>query len=516
MSSKEGLGLPAKIPSNKDYENLVDLNYQLYNGLFLTLPLDEIEQTGMLLPLLEARAQKGLSQGDEPAQILEDFFTTHRPHLDEQGRIHFLFRVIKYVERQVVLVDALEDAAYPHVHKTETKNVLRQLTERVKADGLQDQFDKVLENFGSKVILTAHPTQFYPGQVLAIITDLAAAIRRQDIATSRDLLQQLGNTPFFNTEKPTPYDEATNLSWYLANIFYDAIGGIMDSFETQLADRVDSPNQLLSVGFWPGGDRDGNPFVNVGVTLKVADKLRSLIMSCYHSDVRKLKRRLSFKGVYKQLDELEHKLLKEITKPCKTDLTLAGMIATIGQIEQTVKESYQGLYVELLESFKHKVSAFGFHFANLDIRQDSRVIHRSFDTARSLYPEYFPADFDSLDEASQIAAMLALRTPEQLLEFNEQLVPDALELDTLESLRAIATIQQRNGETGCHRYIISNCRGAIDIARVKALSHLVGWKAAQHTVDIAPLFETIDDLARAGASMTNLYSFADYRAHLAR
>ena len=97
MSSKGGLGLPAKIPSNKDYENLVDLNYQLYNGLFLTLPLDEIEQTGMLLPLLEARAQKGLSQGDEPAQVLEDFFTTHRPHLDEQGRIHFLFRVIKYV-----------------------------------------------------------------------------------------------------------------------------------------------------------------------------------------------------------------------------------------------------------------------------------------------------------------------------------------------------------------------------------------------------------------------------------
>ena len=103
MSTKEGIGLPAKIQSNKDYENLVDLNYQLYNGLFLTLPLDEIEQTGMLLPLLEARAQIGLSQGDDPAQILKDFFTTHRPHLDEQGRIHFLFRVIKYVERQVVL-----------------------------------------------------------------------------------------------------------------------------------------------------------------------------------------------------------------------------------------------------------------------------------------------------------------------------------------------------------------------------------------------------------------------------
>ena len=65
MSSNEGLGLPAKIPSNKDYENLVDLNYQLFNGLFLTLPLDEIEQTGMLLPLLEARVDRWIreSQG---------------------------------------------------------------------------------------------------------------------------------------------------------------------------------------------------------------------------------------------------------------------------------------------------------------------------------------------------------------------------------------------------------------------------------------------------------------------
>ena len=89
MSSKGGLGLPAKIPSNKDYENLVDLNYQLYNGLFLTLPLDEIEQTGMLLPLLEARAQKGLSQGDEPAQVLEDFL--QRIDLISMSKAGFIF-----------------------------------------------------------------------------------------------------------------------------------------------------------------------------------------------------------------------------------------------------------------------------------------------------------------------------------------------------------------------------------------------------------------------------------------
>lgn len=278
----------AAIPSNKTYEDLVELNYQLYNGLFLTLPLDAIEQTGLLLPLLEARAQRGLDRGEDPAKILSDFFATHRPNFSEKEKTQFLFRVIQYVERQVVLVDALEDAAYPQVHKTEANNVLRLLAEKVKADGLQEPFKRVLENFGSKVILTAHPTQFYPGPVLAIITDLAAAIRDQDTARSRDLLQQLGNTPFFNQEKPTPFDEATNLSWYLANIFYDAIGSIMDSLGEHSRAGTGAPSQLLSVGFWPGGDRDGNPFVSVSVTLQVAEKLRSLIMSCYHRDVRDL------------------------------------------------------------------------------------------------------------------------------------------------------------------------------------------------------------------------------------
>ena len=41
----------SQIPSNTEYENLVELNYQLYNGLFLTLPLDGVQQTGLLLPL---------------------------------------------------------------------------------------------------------------------------------------------------------------------------------------------------------------------------------------------------------------------------------------------------------------------------------------------------------------------------------------------------------------------------------------------------------------------------------
>ena len=145
---------------NNMYEKEVDLKYQLYNGLFLTLPLDAVEQTGVLLPLLEQACDQGLQLGQSPEQIIRDFFQTHRDHFSEVKQIHLLFKVIQYVERQVVLIDALEDAAYAKIHQTKQRNRLRQLTQRVSLEGLDEELKTLLNDFGARVILTAHPTQF--------------------------------------------------------------------------------------------------------------------------------------------------------------------------------------------------------------------------------------------------------------------------------------------------------------------------------------------------------------------
>ena len=193
-------------PVKDHYENLVELKYQLYNSLFLTLPLDAVEQTSLLLPLLDEASHAGLKAGLSPKQILDEFFKSHRPDLDEEKQAQFLFKIIQYIERQVVLIDALEDAAYEKIHRTEESNKLRQLTERVVSEGQQEQLKNILSSFGARVILTAHPTQFYPGTVLAIITYLTDAVQANDIGLARSLLQQLGNTPFFQKEKPSPLD----------------------------------------------------------------------------------------------------------------------------------------------------------------------------------------------------------------------------------------------------------------------------------------------------------------------
>ncbi|MAV52298.1 MAG: hypothetical protein CBE20_00530 [Gammaproteobacteria bacterium TMED260] len=495
--------------TRESYEKEVELKYQLYNSLFLTLPLDAVEQTGLLLPLLEDACHQGQDQGLSPVAIIQQFFATHKPDFSKTQQLNFLFKIIQYVERQVVLIDALEDAAYAGVHRTEEHNRLRLLTEQVSVEGKQEQLRSLLEHFGARVILTAHPTQFYPGQVLAIITDLTSAIEQSDVDRVRDLLQQLGNTPFFKKTKPSPFEEATQLSWYLGNIFYPAFAKISDFLLQYTAGAAPDNNQLLSIGFWPGGDRDGNPFVTCSETRQVAAKLRFIIVECYRNELRHLKRRLSFEGVYDELENLEKLCHAELTGLIdRAFSSVEEFIERLSAISAVVEEKHQGLYLDRLNSFQRKVRMFGFHFASLDIRQDSRVIERTLNNALSLVPDALGVDFESLSETAQINRLLnvdARVTQEQL--------QDETESDTLASMQLIKEIQQANGALSIHRYIISNCRGARDIANVIALFRLSGW-LDKLTVDIVPLFETISDLEGADAAMIELYQNQLYRSHL--
>src|SRR5690606_26488270 len=202
-----------------------------------------------------------------------------------------LFRFVQYVERQVVLFDALEVAAFTTVNDMNGPGTLKGLQSEVAQFDNEGQLKKKLEDFSIRLVLTAHPTQFYPGAVLGIIHDLTRAIAENNINQINMYLQQLGKTPFLKQQKPTPYDEAISLMWYLENIFYKAAGRIISIMKTNLPEVVSADNPIIRMGFWPGGDRDGNPYVRTDTTLKVAGALRESIMKSYYLDVRRLKRR---------------------------------------------------------------------------------------------------------------------------------------------------------------------------------------------------------------------------------
>ena len=492
------------------FQNSVGLKFQLYNSLFLSLPFHGIDKTGILLSLFNNSCEEGYAEGKSPQQIIEDFFNNHTLTIDENEKIALLFRFVQYAERQVVLFDALEDAAFDELHDTRGAGTLSQLNSSVLQNNKASEFVKKLENFSVRLVLTAHPTQFYPGAVLAIINDLVEAIEINDVALINTYLQQLGRTPFFKKQKPTPFDEAISLIWYLENVFYEAIGKIASEIKTAFPNEKINLSELVKMGFWSGGDRDGNPFVTVETTVKTANALRRAILRCYYSDVRKLKRRLTFEGVESVLAELEEKLYAAAFSNETNDLTKEEILKYIENILENIVTNHNGLFAHLVENLINKVGIFGTYFASLDIRQDSGI-HQNILEDVAAKTDALPDNYDEFSDEEKIEKLLNIKKA-----IDAEILSDDLHKDTLQNIAAVKSIQKQNGKQACERYIISHCESALDVIEVFGLFLLGGWKSENLNIDIVPLFETVDDLQNAAEIMRELYENPAYRQHLSR
>ena len=491
------------------FNNEVGIRYQLYNSLFTSLPFHRIEKTGILLSLLQSNCEEGFKRNMSPLQIINDFFSRHTSYNTEQQQLDLMFRFVQYVERQVVLFDALEDAAFPKLNDMKGMGTLKQLETMVRQQGKDEQLQKKLRDFCVRLVLTAHPTQFYPGSVLGIIHDLAKAIADNNLDQINIFLQQLGKTAFFKKQKPTPYDEAISLIWYLENVFYPASGRIVNTVKQQFPEAYNQENPLIRMGFWPGGDRDGNPFVTSDITLKVANALRGSIIKCYYLDIRKLRRRLTFEGVESKLQDLEKRLYDNIFIPgYKADLKKEDVLDTLHAIREIIVFNHNGLFLNMVDALINKVNLFGLHFASLDIRQDSAVHEK---VVSAMCKANGKGDYATMSTDEKIAWLSSLDQ-----ELNLQAEEDPIIKETIASVQAIRQIQEINGKPGCERYIISQCNSSVDILEVFALFVAGGWKRDAISVDIVPLFETIDDLKNAAGVMQELYAFPLYREYLKR
>jgi phosphoenolpyruvate carboxylase len=490
------------------FDQIVSTRYHIYNSLFLNLPFSKIYRTGTLLPFVQQYAGEGFEAGKDPQEIIEQFFSDFAPKASTEERFDLLFSFIQYAERQVVLFDSIEDAAFDKVHDLNGKGTVSALLLRASSEERLQKLRKKLEQFSVRVVLTAHPTQFYPGNVLAIINDLEQAIREDNLADINALLQQLGKTPIINREKPSPFEEAVSLCWYLENVFYHAAPEIVSRLIRALGQTpLEWKNfNLISIGFWPGGDRDGNPFVTHDITLKVSARLKETILKCYHRDLRVLRRRLTFRGVDTLVVEAERNVYEAIYYAGKGYRHAGELLATLLRIRELLVNEHQGLFVELVDALMVKVKMFGFFFASMDIRQDSR---KHAEVWREIFAELNVKDFDSLDEEHQIQQLLSTNIDLKKIKVNDPFVREMID-----TVYAIGQIQQQNGEEACHRYVISNCGSVKDIISVFQLARLAIGTEQGVPLDVIPLFETIDDLAQAGEVMEKLYQLPEYKKHL--
>ena len=490
-----------------NFAEYIKRKFQFLDSVFLSLPLNNLED-GKILTDFKEHVYKSFDENNDPEKVVLSCFPNR---CEDREIIDDLFQIIKYIEREVVLYDSVEDAAFEKINNLNGPNSLANVIGNAVTDEKSERLSELLSEINIRLVLTAHPTQFYPGTILGIINDLNIAIRENNLTEISTILKQLSFTPFFSKEKPTPFDEALSLIWYLENVFYKAILDIQETVQNNVpgySGEIINP-ELIEMGFWPGGDRDGNPFVTPEITLRVAKRLRSAILGKYHEEIKKLRRKLTFRDVHEKLKIIEIALFRSLYSENKPEITLDDLLRVLRETADTLKNSFDEIYLEETLRLINTIKIFQYHFASLDIRQDNKT-HREvlMEILESLGKAH---DYENL--AGEEAGTFLLGNDSLSDDFT---VNSEISRNTLEYIKNIKTIQELNGEKGCCRYIISNCGSERDVFELISLFLFAGWEKDNITVDFIPLFETISDLEKSDSVMRRLYSSSFYRAHIAR
>ncbi len=497
------------------FKQQVKIKYELYNSLFLTLPFEGVDNAGILLPLFSKACEEGLKNNQSPEEIVDAFFQDHGQIQNKKNNL--LFKFLQFVERQIVLFDSLEDAAFNQINDRLGEGTMQAFLLQVRLGKKEAELKKVLNDFKVRVVLTAHPTQFYSKNILSIIKDLSKAINKNDLGMIYNLLLQMGKTSFRNKQKPTPINEAQTLIWYLKNIFYQVVPRLHKNLLMESNQGIESfSSPIIEFGFWPGGDRDGNPFVTFKTTQRVAFLLKKSIIKLYLKDLNVLMRRLTFEGVFDLLKEIQLKLfalLNQKTAYKKVD----DFLSDLKRVRSLLKKEHNSLFLNFVDELIIKVSIFGFYFASIDLRQDSRVLEKVLeDVLKHAFGENILLEYHALDEKKKKFFLIDL-----LKSFKGGLFVKKIDYgyelteETLLSMKEAFYIQNQNGLRGLNRYIISNTQSDLDLFEVLFLLHFCKEKESKGILlDIVPLFETIDDLKNAPKIMENLYQNEFYKKHL--
>lgn len=495
---------------NSFHDN-VALKYSLYNSLFLTLPFQKMQEVGTLLTLFSKYCSKEIKQGKPPKEIIEHFFKKNLNGENVSEQNHILFTMLQFVERQIVLFDALEDAAYALTHPLNGPGTLSSLINRIINTHHEKNFSSQIREYCVRIVLTAHPTQFYPYPVLGIITQLTQAIKNNNLKEISDLLWQMGKTSFKHQQKPTPFEEAQSLVWYIEHIFYPVIPSIHQQINSALqqfrAQPLESP--CIELGFWPGGDRDGNPNIDSETTINVAKLLKSRILKLYAEDLRLLSKKLTFKGILNNLY-----LIRQNIEDNRY-ATAAAFLEDLMTLRQTLIADHNSLFLDHLDAMIMKVRCFGFHLAAMDMRENAPMHRQVF---QHLLNELDKKEGKKLKNYAQGNVLEKTAILKKLLQsdihYTVKTQEDSQFVRTLQSIAAIKTVQKANGEKGLCRYIISNTQSALDVLELLTLLHFTGHFGNRIPVDIVPLFESIADLENSEAIMQELYECEFYQAHL--
>jgi phosphoenolpyruvate carboxylase len=382
-------------------------------------------------------------------------------------------------------------------------------------------------------VLTAHPTEARRRAVATAIrriTELLDERDRSDNATARaenerrllEEIETLWRTSPLRTTRPTPLDEVRTAMSVFDQTLFEIVPKVYRLLDDRLlgddAGRVPvRAPAFVRFGTWIGGDRDGNPHVTADVTRQAAAIAAEHVLlglaraatriggslTLSDGDTPADAGLIALAAAQESLDpdvaerigirapnEVHRRVLMFVA--ARIDATRAGdaplayddpetLLLDLRTVQNSLVAAgaHRAAYGEL-QNLIWQVETFGFHLAELEVRQHSQV-HRT--------------------------ALAELRSGGELSPMTEEV---------LAVFRTIADLQRRYGQRAARRYIVSFTQSAEDLANVYELAtRALGSVEAAPVLDVIPLFETFADLHASTAILDEAVRTEPYQRRLA-
>ncbi|WP_425503863.1 phosphoenolpyruvate carboxylase [Ruania alkalisoli] len=396
----------------------------------------------------------------------------------------------------------------------------------------EDEARRRLDGLEFRPVLTAHPTEARRRAVAASIRSISELLAERDDprlgdagleANRRQLLSQidrLWRTSPLRSTKPTPLDEVRTAMGIFDQTLFSALPQMYRKVDALLQDP-DSPAPLqapafVRLGSWIGADRDGNPNVTSSITRSAAAIASEHVLTALEEAADRVGRALTLgadttpaseelEGLWNRQRQLSTELTDEVAGKSPNEPYRRVMLVIAERIAATRRrdadlgyDQPEELLADLsvvqsslvaagdarqaygdVQDLIWQVQTFGFHLAELEVRQHSKVHNQTLE------------DIDSGGELSPMSQ------------------------EVLETLRTISSIQRRHGELAAHRYIISFTTCAADIAAVYRLAEeALGSAEDAPTLDVIPLFETFADLQASTDVLEEMLTLPQVQARL--
>lgn len=505
-------------------------------------------------------------EGPGPSQTAPGTTNSSETIARDAGTFHQLFPMLlrlnvpsQQIQR---LIDQLDIRLVFTAHPTEIVRHTIRTKQRRMAKILQ-QLDQVDEKFPVVETDSQSPYSVSSWEAAALQEQLMEEIR---LWWRTDELHQF---------KPTVLDEVEYTLHYFDEVLFDAIPELYHRLKQALHASfpyLKPPSyNFCKFGSWVGSDRDGNPSVTPKVTWQTACYQRHLVLCKYIGAVKRLNELLSlslhwsdvlpellesldrdkseFPEVYEQWairyrqepyrlklayvlqrlentrdrnwrlykgDELQREREALSEHPEMTGLYRSGadFLEELRLIQHNLVET--GLSCRDLENLLCQVEIYGFNLAYLDLRQESTV-HSDALSEIAEYLQILPKPYNQMTE-SERAIWLTTE-----LQTRRPLIPAELPFsektcETINTFRVLRQMHQEFGPEICETYVISMSHDVSDLLAVLLLGKEAGLydpSTGISSVQVVPLFETVEDLKKAPSVMQQVFELPLYRALLA-